>query len=78
MSIREIKTQNHEEWVQLRKKSIGGSDAGAIAGYNPYMAAHSLWAEKSGPASSIGWIRIPPVCCWWPKMILLTFLLQRN
>ena len=48
MSIREIKTQNHDEWVQLRKKSIGGSDAGAIAGYNPYMAAHSLWAEKSG------------------------------
>ena len=48
MSIREVKTKTHEEWVQLRKNSIGGSDAGAIAGFNPYMAAHSLWAEKSG------------------------------
>lgn len=48
MSIREIRTQDHEEWVQLRKNSIGGSDAGAIAGLNPYMSAHSLWAEKSG------------------------------
>lgn len=46
--IQEIKTLSHEEWVVLRNKTIGGSDAGAIAGLNPYQSAYSLWAEKTG------------------------------
>lgn len=46
--IREIKTPSHDEWVELRNKTIGGSDAGAIAGLNPYQSAYSLWAEKTG------------------------------
>lgn len=46
--IHEIKTPSHDEWVVLRNKTIGGSDAGAIAGLNPYQSAYSLWAEKTG------------------------------
>ena len=46
--IREIKTPSHEEWVVLRNKTIGGSDAGAVAGLSPYQSAYSLWAEKTG------------------------------
>ena len=46
--IREIKTPSHDEWVVLRNKTIGGSDAGAIVGLNPYQSAYSLWAEKTG------------------------------
>ena len=37
-----------EEWLEERRKSIGGSDAGAILGLNPYQSAYSLWAEKTG------------------------------
>ena len=46
--IKEIAYQNREEWLSLRKNYIGGSDAGAVLGMNPYKSAYSLWAEKSG------------------------------
>ena len=28
----------HEEWLRLRKGGIGGSDAGAVCGLNPYRS----------------------------------------
>lgn len=46
--IQRINTHSHEEWLALRRKYIGGSDAGAIAGMNPFTSAYSLWAEKTG------------------------------
>lgn len=39
---------SHEEWLKIRKGYIGGSDAGAIIGLNPYNSAFSVWAEKTG------------------------------
>ena len=39
---------SHEEWLQIRRGYIGGSDAGAIVGMNPYSSAFSVWAEKTG------------------------------
>jgi len=36
------------EWLELRQKSIGGSDAAAIIGLNPYASPFSLWADKTG------------------------------
>ena len=39
---------SHDEWLDLRKKSIGGSEAGAIVGLNPWQSAYSLWAERTG------------------------------
>lgn len=42
------KNMPHEEWVQLRKKSIGGSDAAVITGLNPYRSSYTLWADKKG------------------------------
>lgn len=27
---------SHEEWLKYRKQGLGGSDAGAICGLNPY------------------------------------------
>lgn len=30
---------SNSEWLQLRKSGIGGSDAGAICGVNPYSSA---------------------------------------
>ena len=34
-----------------RQKYIGGSDAGAIFGLNPYKSAYTLWCEKTGKIS---------------------------
>ena len=48
MAINKIAYANREEWLDLRKKYIGGSDAAAIVGLNPYSSPYSLWAEKTG------------------------------
>lgn len=46
--ITKIKCNSHDEWIAERKKSIGGSDAGTICGYNKYSTPFALWAEKTG------------------------------
>ena len=38
----------HEEWLALRHKYIGGSDAAAVVGMNSYVSPYALWAEKTG------------------------------
>lgn len=40
-------TSNHEEWLALRHKYIGGSDAAAVVGMNSFSSPYSLWAEKT-------------------------------
>lgn len=39
---------SHEEWLERRKKTIGGSDAAAVVGLSQYSSPYSLWAEKTG------------------------------
>ena len=39
---------NREEWLEERKKGIGGSDAAAIIGVNPFMTNIELWEYKTG------------------------------
>lgn len=34
------------EWLQKRKEGIGGSDAGAICGLNPYFSSISVYQDK--------------------------------
>lgn len=48
MPITKVKTKSHEEWLQLRSKYIGGSDAAAVVGMNPFSSPYALWAEKTG------------------------------
>lgn len=48
MGISTIKTNSHEEWLALRKKYIGGSDAAAVVNMNPFSSPFALWAEKTG------------------------------
>lgn len=43
---------SHEEWLQHRQKSIGGSDASSIIGLNPFSSPYTVWADKLG--------KIPP------------------
>lgn len=48
MSIKISTTDlTHEEWLRLRKAGIGGSDAGAICGLNPYSSPMSVYYEKT-------------------------------
>lgn len=46
--LADTKAMNHEDWLELRKKGIGGSDAAAIVGLNAYITPYKLWAEKTG------------------------------
>lgn len=39
---------SRDEWLEIRKKSIGGSDAGAIMGMNSYAGPVSVYADKVG------------------------------
>lgn len=39
---------NHEKWLAERRKGIGGSDASAVLGLNPYKTNVQLWEEKTG------------------------------
>ena len=48
MAITKVKTANHEEWKELRSHYIGGSDAAAVVGLNPFSSPYALWAEKTG------------------------------
>ena len=43
---------SHEEWLEHRQKSIGGSDASTIIGLNPWSSPYTVWADKLG--------KIPP------------------
>lgn len=37
----------YEEWLKYRKTGIGGSDAGAICGLNPYVSPMGVFYEKT-------------------------------
>lgn len=53
-NLKKISTLNmsREEWLEHRRKSIGGSDAASIIGLNPWCSPYAVWADKLG--------RIPP------------------
>lgn len=36
-----------EEWLESRRKGIGGSDAGTILGLNPWQTPYELWEYKT-------------------------------
>ncbi len=36
-----------EEWLELRRSGIGGSDAAAVCGLNPYSSAMKVYYEKT-------------------------------
>jgi putative phage-type endonuclease len=40
--------RSREEWLSARKNHIGGSDASACVGRNPYKDNVTLWEEKMG------------------------------
>ena len=46
ISMQSFKTR--QDWLKARQGRIGGSDAAAILGMNPYKTNVQLWEEKTG------------------------------
>ncbi|MCM1277019.1 MAG: YqaJ viral recombinase family protein, partial [Lachnospiraceae bacterium] len=42
----------YEEWLEFRKKGVGGSDAAVVCGISKYKSPVELWMEKTN--------RMPP------------------
>lgn len=48
--IEQISTakMSRADWLEERRKSLGGSDMGAVLGLNPWRSPYAVWAEKTG------------------------------
>ena len=48
--LRQVSTRDmpREDWLALRRKSIGGSDAAGIIGLSKWSSPYSVWADKTG------------------------------
>lgn len=45
--IAKTNSLSREVWLKLRKQGIGGSDAGAICGFNPWRSAIDVYVDKT-------------------------------
>ncbi|MBR8205797.1 YqaJ viral recombinase family protein [Burkholderia vietnamiensis] len=54
-ALKLVKTNDlsRDDWLAVRRTGIGGSDAAAAIGLNPYMSALELWLDKTGRAESL-------------------------
>jgi putative phage-type endonuclease len=48
MAVKMLTFPSREEWLKARGNTVGGSDASAIVGMNPYKTNEELWFEKTG------------------------------
>jgi putative phage-type endonuclease len=48
MSVEMKILSSHSDWLEARRNYIGGSDAAAVLGMNPYKTNIELWQEKTG------------------------------
>lgn len=46
--VKMLQMKSREEWLEKRTSFIGGSDASAIVGMNPYETNIDLWEQKTG------------------------------
>ncbi|MFJ7891324.1 YqaJ viral recombinase family protein [Lysinibacillus xylanilyticus] len=53
MALAKITTadMSRDEWLDARRAGIGGSDVGAIMGFNQYKSAYQVFIEKTGQYS---------------------------
>ena len=48
IKIAAVKDLSHEQWLELRRSGLGGSDAATVMGLNPYSSKLTLYADKKG------------------------------
>ena len=48
MAIQIIKPKNDEEWLEIKKNTIGGSEIAIICGLNKWMTPYQFWLVKTG------------------------------
>ena len=61
MAITKTRTSSREEWLEDRRKSLGGSDMGAVLGLNAYASPYTVWMDKTGrkpPIEQNEWMRL--------------------
>lgn len=46
--LADTKDMSRDDWLELRRRSIGGSDAAVILGLNQFRSQYTLWADKKG------------------------------
>lgn len=46
LRVRDTKSLSRDEWLEVRRNGIGGSDAAAILGLNRFKGAFSVYADK--------------------------------
>ena len=47
------KDLTREEWLELRRGGIGGSDASVVMRKNPWRSILQLWEDKTGKLASL-------------------------
>ena len=54
-ALKLVKTNDlsRDDWLTVRKRGIGSSDAAAAVGLNPYKSQLELWMEKTGRDASL-------------------------
>jgi putative phage-type endonuclease len=52
-SIKSTDNLSRAEWLEFRKKGIGGSDAAVVCGMSKYKSPFELWQEKTGKTESV-------------------------
>lgn len=50
--LKEIPFKTHEDWLKVRKKTLGGSDIGVVLGLNEYKSKLQLYREKKSESAS--------------------------
>jgi putative phage-type endonuclease len=61
MAITKTRTSSREEWLEDRRKSLGGSDMGAVLGLNAYASPYTVWMDKTGKSpekEQTEWMRL--------------------
>lgn len=52
--LQNIKEISHEDWLRLRKRSIGGSDAAAVVGMSQWASPVTLYIDKTSETIDTG------------------------
>lgn len=53
MSKEYVIAKDGQDWLEIRKQGIGGSDVGSIMGVNQYRSPFEVWAEKTGQIEAV-------------------------